>query len=686
MTKLIIDDIEVEVDEGFTVLQACEEVGAEIPRFCFHDRLSIAGNCRMCLVEMENSPKPIASCAMPVGEGMIIRTNTPEVKTAREGVMEFLLINHPLDCPICDQGGECDLQDQAMAYGRHYSRYDEHKRAVKDKDVGPLIETIMTRCIHCTRCIRFADEIAGVEEFGAVFRGEHMEVGTYVEKAVSSELSGNMIDLCPVGALTSKPYSFSARSWELQKTESIDVVDAVGSNIRIDSRGREVMRVLPRINEDINEEWISDKTRFSYDGLSKNRLDRCYLREDQKLIEASWSEAFSFIANRLSGCSGDQIAAIAGDLADCESMFALKEVFTDLGSSNIDCRQDGSKLGGSRASYIFNTSIARIEKADTLLIIGSDPRWEAPLVNARIRKKWLAGGIKIGLLGSRRELTYSYDYLGDSPAILKDIENGNHEFSQVLSEAKYPMLILGSSAVCRNDGNSILYSARKIAEKYSMVNEQWNGFNVLNKVASRVGGLDLGFVPGQNGKNVNEILLGANEGNIKFVWLLGADEIDMTHLAETFVVYQGHHGDAGAHIADVILPGAAFTEKNSTYVNIEGRVQRSQRACVPPGDARDDWTILRAFSDVLKNPLQYDNLEELRNRMCANHPSFQDINTIPSTKWVEFGINGELNSKPLSTVIDNFYLTDVISRSSPTMAKCSDEFVRGGNKERLING
>ena len=670
MTKLIIDGIEVEVDEGLTVLQACEEAGAEIPRFCFHDRLSIAG-----------------TCAMPVGEGMIIRTNSPEVKTAREGVMEFLLINHPLDCPICDQGGECDLQDQAMAYGRHYSRYDEHKRAVKDKDVGPLIETIMTRCIHCTRCIRFADEIAGVEEFGAVHRGEHMEIGTYVEKAVTSELSGNMIDLCPVGALTSKPYSFSARSWELLKTESIDVSDAVGSNIRIDSRGREVMRILPRINENINEEWISDKTRFSYDGLSKNRLDRCYLRVDSNLIEASWTEAFSFIAKKLSTCNGDQVAAIAGDLADCESMFALKEIFTNFGSPNIDCRQDGAKLGGTRTSYIFNTSIAGIEEADALLIIGSDPRWEAPLVNARIRKKWLAGNIKIGLLGTRKELAYSYDYLGDSPKTLVDIETGKHEFSRILSDANYPMLILGPDAVCRNDGDAVLYLARKIAEKYSMVNEDWNGFNILNKAASRVGGLDLGFVPGPNGKNVNEILSGAEKGTIKFVWLLGADEVDMTHLADTFVVYQGHHGDSGAEIADVILPGAAFTEKNSTYVNIEGRIQRSQKACVPPGDARDDWTILRAFSDVLKKPLQYNNLGELRNRMSTEAPLFKEINIIPSSTWTEFGVNKELNSNPFSTVIDNFYLTDVISRSSPTMAKCSNEFVHNNtNIERISNG
>jgi NADH-quinone oxidoreductase subunit G len=677
MPKLTIDGVELEVAAGSTVLQACEQAGAEVPRFCFHDRLSIAGNCRMCLVEMEKSPKPIASCAMPAGEGMVIHTNTPEVKRAREGVMEFLLINHPLDCPICDQGGECDLQDQAMVYGRHFSRYGEHKRAVEDKDIGPLIETIMTRCIHCTRCIRFADEIAGVEEFGAVFRGEHMEIGTYVEKAVSSELSGNMIDLCPVGALTSKPYAFTARSWELRKTESIDVLDAVGSAIRVDSRDGEVMRVVPRLNEDVNEEWISDKTRFACDGLSKRRLDRCYVRKNGKLEEASWPEAFAAAATALKGAGGDQAAAIAGDLADCEAMAALKDLMAGVGSGNIDCRQDGAKLGGARAGYLFNTGIAQIEDADAILMIGADPRWEASLVNARIRKRWLRGGLKVGVIGAGRDLTYPTTNLGAGPQTLGEIASGNHEFCQVLGAAERPLLIVGPSAVARDDGAAILAAARDVAEKFTMVREDWNGFNVLHKAASRVGGLDLGFVPGAGGRDVAGILEGAQSGTIKFVWLLGADEIDMARLANAFVVYQGHHGDAGAAAADVILPGAAYTEKNATYVNLEGRVQRTTRANFPPGEAREDWTILRAFSEVIGNTLPYDTLEGVRARLVAIAASFDSVNRVTPAAWRDFGEPGDLSGGAFTGAVADFYLTDVISRASPTMAQCSELFVIG---------
>jgi len=686
MPKLTIDGTEVEVEDGSTVLQACEQAGAEVPRFCFHDRLSIAGNCRMCLVHMEKAPKPIASCAMPAGEGMVISTNSPEIKKAREGVMEFLLINHPLDCPICDQGGECDLQDQAMAYGRHFSRYDEHKRAVKNKDVGPLIETIMTRCIHCTRCVRFADEIAGVEEFGAVFRGEHMEIGTYVEKAVSSELSGNMIDLCPVGALTSKPFSFSARSWELRNTESIDVLDAVGSNIRIDSRNGEVMRVVPRLNENVNEEWISDKSRFAYDGLSKRRIDRCYVRKNGKLEEASWAEAFAAAAGALKGVSGDQAAAIAGDLADCEAMTALKDVMSGLGSNNVDCRQDGAKLGGTRAGYLFNTTISQIEDADAILIIGADPRWEATLVNARIRKRWLRGGLKVGMIGVERDLTYPCASLGTGPQTLEDIASGSHEFCQVLSAAERPMLIVGPGAVARDDGAAILASARAVAEKFAMVRNDWNGFNVLSKVASRVGGLDLGFVPTAGGRDVAGILEGAESGAIKFVWLLGADEIDVARLSKALVVYQGHHGDAGAAVADIVLPGAAYTEKDATYVNLEGRVQRTRRANFPPGEAREDWTILRAFSEVNGKTLPYDTLADVRARMVAIAPTFETINQVTPAAWEEFGTPGALSVGALAGTVEDFYMTDVISRASHTMAQCSDLFVTGQQGKTVTDG
>ena len=686
MPKLTIDGVELEVEDGWTILQACEQAGAEVPRFCYHDRLSIAGNCRMCLVDLEKSPKPIASCAMPVGEGMVIHTNTEEVKQAREGVMEFLLINHPLDCPICDQGGECDLQDQAMAYGRHFSRYDEHKRAVKNKDVGPLIETIMTRCIHCTRCIRFADEIAGVEEFGAVFRGEHMEIGTYVEKAISSELSGNMIDLCPVGALTSKPFAFTARSWELRKTESIDVLDAVGSNIRIDSRGGEVMRIVPRLNEDVNEEWISDKSRFACDGLSKRRLDRCYVRRNGKLEEASWPEAFSAAATALKGISGDQAAAIAGDLADCESMTALKDLMTGLGSSHMDCRQDGAKLDGARAGYLFNTTIAQIEDADAILIIGADPRWEASLVNARIRKRYLRGGLKVGVIGTQRDLTYAYEYLGAGPQTLAEIESGNHEFCQALSAAERPMLIVGPGAVARADGAAIVASARTVAEKFAMVRADWNGFNVLHKAASRVGGLDLGFVPGAGGRDVAGILEGAESGAIKFVWLLGADEIDVARLNNAFVVYQGHHGAAAAAAADIILPGAAYTEKDATYVNLEGRVQRAYRANFPPGEAREDWSILRAFSEVNGTALPYDNLAGVRTRMAKIAGSFQAINQVTAAPWGDFGTPGDMSGGAFESAVDDFYLTDVISRASRTMAQCSNLFVTGQNGKTGTDG
>ncbi len=680
MPKLTINGTEIEAEPGLTILQACELSGIEIPRFCYHERLSIAGNCRMCLVHMERAPKPIASCAMPVADGMVIETDTPEVRKMRRGVMEFLLINHPLDCPICDQGGECDLQDQAMGYGTDRSRYWDNKRAVKDKDLGPLIKTIMTRCIHCTRCIRFATEIAGVPELGATGRGENMEVGTYVEKALTSELSGNMIDLCPVGALTSKPYAFTARPWELKKTESIDVMDALGSNIRVDTRGAEVMRVLPRLNEDVNEEWISDKTRFACDGLKRQRLDQPYVRREGKLQPATWDEAFAAIAEKVKKTTAKKIAAVAGDLADCESLIALKDLMEALGSPNIDCRQDGARLDPScRAGYLFNSTIAGIDGADACLIIGANPRLEAPVLNARLRHRSIRGNFPIALVGgvadAGTDLTYEYDFLSADAGVLQALADGKHPFAKVLKNAEKAMLIVGQGALTGPDGGKVLGAARAIAEACALVDgkHRWNGFNVLHTAAARVGGLDLGFVPGKGGLDVEGILDAAVNGKLDMVYLLGADEIDMTRLGDAFVVYQGHHGDAGAHRADVILPGAAYTEKNATYINTEGRVQRTRLAIFPPGDAREDWAIIRALSGILEHPLGYDDLSQVRGRLVDANPVFMNLDETAPAAWGQFGEQGvPVNGVALISPIDNFYMTDPISRASVTMAKCME--------------
>jgi len=682
MAKLTINGREIEVPDGLTVLQACELAGVEIPRFCYHERLSVAGNCRMCLVEMERAPKPIASCAMPVNNGMVIRTDTPTVEKARKGVMEFLLINHPLDCPICDQGGECDLQDQAMAYGYDRSRYKENKRAVPDKYMGPLIKTIMTRCIQCTRCVRFATEVAGVEDIGLVNRGEKVEITT-LEEAIDSELSGNLVDVCPVGALTSKPYAFEARPWELRKTNSVDVMDAVGSNIRIDARGREVMRVLPRLHEGINEEWIADKTRHACDGLRRQRLDRPYVRgADGKLAPATWAEAFQAIAARLDGLAGARIAAIAGDQADAESMKAVKDLMAALGSPNLDCRQDGAKLeAGCRAGYLFNSTIAGIEAADAVLLVGTNPRWEAPLVNARLRKAFLRGGLRVGLVGEAVDLTYAVDYLGAGPETLQQLADGEGGFAEVLRAAERPAVILGMGALARRDGAAVLALSRRIAETYGMVGEAWNGFNVLHTAAARVAGLELGFLPGAGGRDLAGILDGAEAGEIEAVFLLGADEIDMTRLGRAFVIYQGHHGDAGAHRADVILPGAAYSEKNATYVNTEGRVQLARLAVFPPGEAREDWTIVRALSAVLGHTLPYDNLGELRQHLIHDNPLFAAVDQIQPAAWGEFGQAGPVDAVPLASPVRNYYMTDPISRASETMAKCTAALIERGAGE-----
>ena len=674
MAKVTVDGIVVEVPNGSNVLQACEAAGKEIPRFCYHERLSVAGNCRMCLVEIEKAPpKPFASCAYPVADGMVVHTDSPMVRKARRGVMEFLLINHPLDCPICDQGGECDLQDQAVGYGGDSSRYTENKRAVKDKNLGPLVKTVMTRCIQCTRCIRFATEIAGVPELGATARGESMEVGTYVEKALTSELSGNLIDICPVGALTSKPYAFVARPWELKKTDGIDALDAVGANIRIDSRGPEVLRILPRLNEDVNEEWLGDKSRFSVDGLKRRRLDACWVRRDGKLHKATWPEAFDAIAGKLHGLDGARIGAVAGNLVDAEAMLALKDLFAALGSPNLDCRQDGAAADISRRDfYTFNTSIAGIEEADALLLIGSNPRHEAPLINARIRKRTQAGRFPVAAIGPVAELTYPVEWLGDMPSLLAALLDGSHPFAKVLAAAKRPMIVLGQGALARPDGPSVLAAAWKLAGVVGALLPDWHGFNVLHTAAARVGALDLHFLPGPNGKALPAML----GGGVDLLWLLGADEFDNAKIGtNTFVVYQGHHGDAGAARADVILPGAAYTEKNGTYVNTEGRVQRSLLAVYPPGEAREDWKILRAFSERVGKTLPYDTIEALRARLEQANPVFARIDLLP-----RFGISdttgpsgdpAALSAAPFVPAVRNYYQTDPISRASPTMAECT---------------
>ena len=677
----------VEFEKGMTVLQVCEQAGVEVPRFCYHERLSIAGNCRMCLVEVKpGPPKPAASCALPAGPGMEVFTESEMVKKARNGVMEFLLVNHPLDCPICDQGGECDLQDQAMAYGRDGSRFAENKRAVKDKYMGPLIKTIMTRCIHCTRCVRFSTEVGGVEDMGLLNRGENAEISS-LEKAVSSELSANVIDLCPVGALTSKPYAFEARPWELKKTESIDVMDAVGSNIRVDSRGNEVMRVLPRLNEDVNEEWISDKTRYACDGLRKRRLDKPYLRgSDGKLAAVDWNTAFAAIKDKVESVKADEIAAIAGDQCDVESMYALKDLMGRLGVTSIDCRQDGAKLSaGKRGDYLFNTTIAGLEEADAILIVGSNLRWEAPIINARIRKTWLASRSKIGVIGEQRDLTYKYDYIGAGPDSLQEVLDGKHSFAQVLKDAKRPMVIVGPGAIARDDGEAVLAAVRKLAEDTGMISDGWNGFNVLHSAASRVGGLDLGFVPGEGGKDVAGILDGAASGAVKVVYLMAADEIDASKLKDAFVIYQGHHGDAGAHAADVILPGAAYTEKAGIYVNTEGRVQMARRAVFPPGDAREDWTILRALSNVLGQTLPYDNIGDLRNAVYTTCPHMREIDEAPSAAMGDAGKPGKMGSDAFVSPVENFYITDPISRASETMAECTRVILQGGEGDVSAN-
>jgi len=669
-----VNGVEVEFEPGMTVLQVAELAGEEIPRFCYHERLSIAGNCRMCLVEVKpGPPKPQASCALPAAEGQEIFTKTPMVKKAREGVMEFLLINHPLDCPICDQGGECDLQDQAMGYGRDDSRYGENKRAVEEKAMGPLIKTVMTRCIQCTRCVRFITEIAGSPEIGLISRGEDVEITTYLGAAVTSELSANVIDLCPVGALTSKPYAFEARPWELRKTESIDVMDALGSAIRVDSRGAAVLRVLPRVNEDVNEEWISDKTRYAVDGLQRQRLDRPYVRVGGKLQPASWGQAFAAVAEKIKAASPQRIGVIAGDLQDAESLKATKDLFTALGVKNLDARQDGMALGyGPRESWLFNSTIAGLENADVVLLIGANPKLEAPVLNTRLRKQWLAGKVRVGVIGEQGDLTYDYDYLGAGSKTLSGLAKSKSDFVTALKGAQRPAIIIGQGALTRADGAAVLKAAAAVAKTFNVVREGWNGWNVLHTAAARVAGLDLGFVPGEGGLTTGQML---KPGALDVLFLLGADECE-TAASDAFKIYLGTHGDAGAHKADVILPGAAYTEKNGLYVNTEGRVQMGERAVFPKGEAKEDWSILRALSEILGHKLPYDSLDQLRARLFADHPTFGQIDFAPGSVPTVFDLSGlggagELADTPFESAVKAFHLTNPIARASVTMAECA---------------
>ncbi len=662
MPKVTVDGLELEVPAGATVLQACELAGKEIPRFCYHERLSIAGNCRMCLVEVApGPPKPQASCALPASEGQVIKTDSPMVKKAREGVMEFLLINHPLDCPICDQGGECDLQDQSVAYGRGTSRYDENKRAVTEKYMGPIVKTVMTRCIQCTRCVRFAEEVAGVEEIGAVFRGENMQITSYLEKAVTSELSGNVVDLCPVGALTARPYAFEARPWELKKTPAIDVMDAVGTNIRLDARGRAVLRAVPRINEDVNEEWAHDKTRWAVDGLLHRRLDQPYVRSGGKLAPASWEEAFAAIAAVKHGGS---VAAIAGDMQDCETMFAARELVSALGGSLLEGRQTGLAYDvSSLAAVAFNTPIAQIENADVILLVGSDLRHEAPLINTRVQKAVRKKGAKVFAIGPEVDLTYKTEWLGDA---LNLLTRSPKALTDALKSAERPVIILGGGALRYAGAHG---AALAFAKKHKIVRDGWNGFNVTHFAAARMGGLMLGY---------------AHEGGIKalaekapkLAFFLGADEVDYSLFAKSFKVYVGHHGDAGAHAADVILPGAAYTEKAGTYVNNEGRVQRGERAVFPPGDAREDWAIFRALSQVLGQTLPFDSFDALRAAMAASVPAL-GVEGLAGYAWNPPALDAKPDGVIADYPIKDFYLTNAICRASPTMQRCSSELVHG---------
>jgi len=662
-----VDGIAVDVMPNTSVLQACEKAGIHVPRFCYHEALSVAGNCRMCLVEVEKVPKCVASCAFPVMPNMNVYTNTPVVKKAREAVMEFLLANHPLDCPICDQGGECDLQDQALSHGSDSSRFFEYKRGVEDKDVGPLVKMVMTRCIHCTRCVRFAEEIAGVQDLGMTGRGATVEIGTYVEKIMSSELSGNVIDLCPVGALTSKPYAMTARPWELRDTESVDVHDAIGSNIVVRSRGTDIMKIEPKRNPMVNEEWLSDKSRFSYDGLVSQRLDTPMIKENGAFVAVSWEVALKAIADKMATVPGSKMKAIVGDLCDTESIMALKDFMNQAGCENLECRQDGADLlPDLRGGYLLNTGLQSTEESDCVLLVGTNPRHEAPLFNTRLRKAVLHKDIDIGYIGPAVDLTYGIEHLGNGTAALSALAKGDHSFCEALAAAEKPMVVLGMSGLCREDAPAVKAAVATLAKNIpNLLTDSWNGFNILHTAAARVGALELGFVPS------------GEQSEADFVYLMGADDFSESSVpAGAFVVYQGHHGDAGAMAADVILPGAAYTEKHGTYVNTEGRVQRAKRAKAPIGDSRDDWAIVRALSEVCGRPLAYENLDGVRDRMAQVSPTLvmEGVHDCPLTGLAldqAAASKDTMTPGPFARAVDNFYMTNAINRSSVTMAKCT---------------
>ena len=677
MPTITIDNKKLEFENGMTVMQACELAGTEIPRFCYHEKLSIAGNCRMCLVEMEKGPpKPVASCAMPAGDGMVIKTNSEMVKKARKGVMEFLLINHPLDCPICDQGGECDLQDQALHYGFDKSRYDENKRAVKNKHMGPLVSTIMTRCIHCTRCVRFSTEIAGVDDLGLLGRGENAEITTYLEKTIDSELSGNVIDLCPVGALTSKPYAFKSRPWELSKTETHDVLDGIGSSIRVDTRGKQVLRVLPRINEDTNEEWINDKTRFAIDGLSRQRLDKVYVKENNRLNASNWDIALERIKNEINKRGKDKIITLSGKFTDAETIVSSKLFSNALGSNLYDCRFDNAQvIHGESESYKFNSSIQEVENADAILLVGSNPRWEASVLNARIRKTYINNNCKIGIIGPDLDLNYPYHKISNSLTGLNDILENNSEFSKILFNAKNPIIIVGTSAINNDQGKSVLKICANIAKKLPNFSNSFNPLNILNQDISRVGSLELSFVNQYFDGDLEAKLKEKIKKNKPVVFLLGLDEINPKSLDGSFVVYCGHHGDVNAQYADIILPTPAYTEKSSTYMNIEGRVIQTSRCHNPLGDAKEEWKIFRVLSDLFGYDVKFNNLNDVRKKIVEHNKNFLEIMETNNSSNLSFASKEKLEEQTISYNISNFYMNDSISRSSETMAKCTNEIL-----------
>ena len=670
MLKLKINNIDTEVEEGLTVLQACEKAGVEIPKFCYHEKLSIAGNCRMCLVEIEKSPKPIASCAMPAADGMNIKTNTSFVEKARKGVMEFLLANHPLDCPVCDQGGECDLQDQSMFYGIDKSRYKENKRAVPEKNMGPLIKTQMTRCIHCTRCIRFATEIAGVPELGAIGRGENMEITTYLEKSMESELSANVIDLCPVGALTSKPYAFEARPWELKKTETIDVMDAVGSNIRVDTYGWEVKRILPRINEDINEEWISDKTRYACDGLLNQRLDTPFIKyKNGKLDKTSWKEVYNIIKEKIKSTESAKICGFTGDLINMETLYMFKEFFNkSLNSKNLESRSNHAYLNPEkRENYLFNSSIKGIEESDFIFLIGTNPRFEATILNARIRKSYLKNKTEIISLNNIGDLTYPYTKLEGNIDTIKEIINDQHAVSAKIKEAKKPIIIFGQSALEFKFGKYIFESIKFYLIKNKKISDDWNSLNTISENASTVGSLDLGIYKTKNGSN--EVLSDLENHKYEIVYLLGQDSLKFKKQNE-FIIYQGSHGDKGAEIADVILPGPAYTEQNGYFTNLEGKLQKAYKASYPPGEAKEDWLIINELSKIISNKKLFNDKSELDSSMLNYLNLFKEKNS--SKKYSEL-TNLSFENEKMIIKDHDYYYSNPIARASKTMSNCRNE-------------